>query len=96
MCGTDAAREHDGVMPDATVTAHFHGGPFDGGALPVADDDLHDLVAIETTPEGPRLRGPLAEGDDHGDADVYRLSAEASGLEGDVEYAFVGALDAAD
>jgi hypothetical protein len=82
-------------MSDQTVTAHFHGGPFDGGTLPVAEEDLHDLVAIETTPDGPRLSGPLAEDGDHGDRDVYRLSPEASGLEGDVEYAFVAPLDAA-
>ncbi|CAB4913056.1 unannotated protein [freshwater metagenome] len=81
-------------MPDDTVTAHFHGGPFDGGSLPVGEDDLHDLVAIETTSDGPRLQGPLAEEDDHGDRDVYRLSPAASGLEGDVEYAYVAPLDA--
>ncbi|MDO9409415.1 hypothetical protein [Patulibacter sp.] len=81
-------------MSDETVTAHFHGGPFDGGSLPVAEADVHDLVALEPGADGPRLSGPLAEGDDHDGRDVYRLSPAASGLEGDVEYAYEAPLEA--
>lgn len=83
-------------MTDATVQAHFHGGPFDGESVPVREEDLLDRVTLEETPDGLRAVRPVAvEGTDAGERAVYRLSAEASGLEGDVEYAFVTPLDAA-
>jgi len=78
-------------MSGSTVQAHFHGGPFDGVAVPVPEDDLRDLVALEETPDGPRLHG-LRDDDPVEGLDAYRLSAEASGLEGDVEYAYVTPL----
>lgn len=82
-------------MPGETVQARFHGGPFDGETLPVDEDRLFDLVALEATDDGVRMHGPLGEDDPLAGLDAYRLSAEASGLEGDVEYAYVTPLDAA-
>jgi hypothetical protein len=79
-------------MPGATVKAHFHGGPFDGETLPVDEDELWELVALEETADGVRMDGPLDDDEDLEGRDAYRLSAEASGLEGDVEYAYVTPL----
>jgi hypothetical protein len=80
-------------MSDARVSAHFHGGPFDGETVPVAEAQLHDLVVLETSAEGTAIREWSGDDDEHPDRAVYRLSAEASGLEGDVEYAFRTPLD---
>jgi hypothetical protein len=38
------------------------------------------------------MDGPLDDDEDLEGRDAYRLSAEASGLEGDVEYAYVTPL----
>lgn len=80
-------------MSGSTVQAHFHGGPFDGEVLPVAEDTLPELVALATTADGTELQ-PVHEDADLTGLDAYRLSVEASGLSGDVEYAYVTPLDA--
>lgn len=79
-------------MTDDRVDAHFHGGPFDGETRPVDEDELHERAVLEETPDGLRLREAPQDGDDAGRS-VYRLSAEASGLEGDVEYVHEDPLD---
>ncbi|MEV4420596.1 hypothetical protein AB0L40_11575 [Patulibacter sp. NPDC049589] len=79
-------------MTEATVLAHFHGGPFDGETLPIVEDRLDDVVTLVAAPDGVRLGGPAAADDASAAREPYRLSAEASGLEGDVEYVYVTPL----
>lgn len=78
-------------MSGSTVQAHFHGGPFDGEVLPVGEETLPELVALTAGDGGVVLR-PVHEDADLTGLDAYRLSVEASGLAGDVEYAYVTPL----
>ncbi|WP_026912411.1 hypothetical protein [Patulibacter minatonensis] len=80
-------------MPRPTVTAHFHGGPFDGGSLSIDEDRADELVVLSAGPDGPVLGDPVAEGEERAGRELYRLSTDASGLEGDVEYAYAELLE---